>query len=193
MPTKPSSHSKTSMALWPTLINSFKPQGYEISQLRKWSFQDVSHHIWLYCSKPHECGVLCNARHVSMPLVFVLLYRYYVFHWWNIIPFHKESKFTQYYFILKKWQHLRTMIQYIGQIKWSLTDSSTLAQPFKTEQRAGSHPKRNWQLVWHKYGRIQGSNPWSLQNSQVTTQKTLAMVMSYDNEKAITSPWIKIK
>ena len=24
-------------------------------------------------------------------------------------------------------------------------------------------------------------------------KKTLAMVMSYDNEKAITSPWIKIK
>lgn len=34
---------------------------------------------------------------------------------------------------------------------------------------------------------------WSLQNPQVTTQKTLAMVMRYDIEKAITSNWIKIK
>jgi len=69
-------------------------------------FQDISHHSG--STVVNHMNVMFGAMQelISMPLVFVQLYRYYIFHWWNIIRFHKESKFTQYYFILQKWQHL---------------------------------------------------------------------------------------
>jgi hypothetical protein len=149
--------------------------------------------MWLYCSKTHVCDVLCSARtHLDRTCVCIFVQIYTSFIDGTSFISIKRTNLLNSILYYKKQQHLRrTMIQYIGQIDMLSTDSSTLAQPFKTEQ--------SWFTPKKKTGscydiNMDGLNPRSPQNSQTNTQENTSYgynLWQRKSYKPIASPWIK--
>lgn len=128
------------MTSWPTLINSFKPHG--LRDMRYRNLENDPCKIYLI-----TCGMWCFVKCKDISRCHLSLYNCT-----DITSFIDET-----FLSIKKANLLNTILYkkmatseenhdkvYFGQIQWFLTDSSASAQRFKTEQRDGLHPKRNW-------------------------------------------------